>query len=224
MSGFTRWCGCQHYWWVVPTVSHMSSLPLSLFSSATQNVTISLIPNLLSRWPCILLSWKGNKKMFKRKSSWLSSQDCCSFIYEHIFTPTLLSLLHLGHSWTLNATPSPKSESSWLFLWRSCPHGLFTLTSRALQSCLSLYRTPPSGSLEFPVLVFSCNCHVSGLPWCDFLCFPASIWSTADRASGFLWTLNSLYPPPPPLPLLQPNCLLHAGVLFAQVCGCRASS
>lgn len=48
------------------------------------------------------ISWKDNKKIFKRKLPWLSSQGCCPFIYEYIFTPTLFSLLHLP--WLLSDT------------------------------------------------------------------------------------------------------------------------
>lgn len=44
--------------------------------------------------------------------------------------------IFLGCSWTPSATPSPKSESPWLFLWCSCSHGLFTRPAEPYKAAL----------------------------------------------------------------------------------------
>lgn len=109
----------------------MCLLPLPPFTFATQDFTIFLIP-LLSRWPWVPYPEKIIKRFSKgnclgcpHRAAAPSSMNTSS--PQH-FSHRCISL---GYSWTPSDTLLPKPLSSWFFLCCSCPHGLFTLTSRA---------------------------------------------------------------------------------------------
>lgn len=111
---------------------------------------------------------KGNPFGCPHRSAAPSSTDTSS--PQHFYH----RCISLGYSWTLSATPSPKPESSRVFLCCSWPHGLFSLTSRALQSCPFLYPTPtPVAHWNFCVgLLLHLPSETTSVVWLPL--FPAS--------------------------------------------------
>lgn len=112
-------------------------------------------------------AWKDQEKVFKRKSPWLSSQECCPFLYGHVFTPTLLSPLHL----------------SWLLLDTEC-HPI--AQTRVLQGLPLLLL--PSWPVQFDQqsltkLPFSLPYPYSSGSL-EFLCWPSLASAIGDDLSG----------------------------------------